>query len=152
MFWDNFVTLCVKNNTKPNPVAKELNLSSGSVTKWKNGATPNDTTLKKIADYFGVTVEDLKADSTPAPTPKLEPKAGTAFFLTAHEAKVLTAYRDQPEMQPAVDRILGVTEDGYVTVYTAANSTSNRKHTITKIPREKWEEIENAPNTDEDLL
>jgi repressor LexA len=73
MFWNNFVALCVKHNTKPNPVAKALELSSGSVTKWKNGATPNDTTLKKIADYFGVTVEDLKADSTP--TPKPEPNA-----------------------------------------------------------------------------
>ena len=67
MFWNNFVSLCVKHNTKPNPVAKALNLSSGSVTKWKNGATPNDTTLKKIADYFGVPVSALTEHSA-APT------------------------------------------------------------------------------------
>lgn len=57
MFWDKFVNLCIANNTKPNPVAKELGLSSGSVTNWKNGQTPHSTTLKRIADYFGVTEE-----------------------------------------------------------------------------------------------
>ena len=59
MFWNIFVSLCVKHNTKPNPVAKALGLSSGSVTKWKNGATPNATALHKLADYFGVTVDYL---------------------------------------------------------------------------------------------
>lgn len=28
--------------------------------------------------------------------------------LTPHETSVITAYRDQPEMQPAVDKLLGV--------------------------------------------
>ena len=72
--------------------------------------------------------------------------------LTPHETKVMTAYRSQPEMQPAVDKLLGVDMDGYVTVYAAANSASNHKHTITRIPKEKWDEIENEPNTDEELL
>lgn len=59
MFWERFIELCVANNTKPNPVAKELHLSSGSVTSWKNGKVPHHTTLIKIADYFGVTVDYL---------------------------------------------------------------------------------------------
>lgn len=78
--------------------------------------------------------------------------SNTPFFLTPHEIDVMKAYRSQPEMQPAVDRLLGITEDGYVTVYAAANSASNHKHTITRIPQEKWDEIENEPNTDEELL
>lgn len=60
MFWDIFIKLCNEHNTKPNPVAKELGISSGAVTKWKSGATPNDTTLYKIADYFNVSIEHLK--------------------------------------------------------------------------------------------
>ena len=59
MFWDNFVVLCNENDTKPNPVAKQLGLSSGSVTSWKNGKVPHHSTLIKIADYFGVTVDYL---------------------------------------------------------------------------------------------
>ena len=62
MFWNNFVNLCIENNTKPNPVAKELGLSSGSVTNWKKGQIPQNTTLKKIADYFGVSTESLLSD------------------------------------------------------------------------------------------
>ena len=104
-----------------------------------------------IADLLNTTIDYLLGN-TDDPTPKLKLQAGTAFFLSAHEAKVLTAYRDQPEMQPAVDKLLGVTMDGYVTVYAAANSASNHKHTITRIPQEKWDEIENEPNTDEELL
>lgn len=59
MFWDNFIFYCAKNNKAPNTVAKELNLSSGSITAWKNGVKPRLTTLSKIADYFDITIEDL---------------------------------------------------------------------------------------------
>lgn len=59
MFWINYTELCSKNGKSPNAVAKELSLSSGSVTSWKNGTTPHFPTLQKIADYFGVTVDYL---------------------------------------------------------------------------------------------
>ena len=59
MFWNNFIFYCAKNNKAPNTVAKELNLSSGSITAWKNGVKPRLTTLSKIADYFNITIEDL---------------------------------------------------------------------------------------------
>lgn len=59
MFWENFVELCSQNETSPNAVAAELGKSSGSVTAWKNGAVPRETTLKKIAEHFSVTVDRL---------------------------------------------------------------------------------------------
>lgn len=59
MFWERFIQLCAERNAKPNPVAKELGISSGSVTNWKNGAVPQSATLKKIADYFGVSTSYL---------------------------------------------------------------------------------------------
>ena len=62
MFWDKFLQLCNQKNMKPNPVAKELGISSGAVTKWKNGATPQGETLIKIAKYFGVPVGYLIDD------------------------------------------------------------------------------------------
>ena len=65
MFWDNFVKLCNERGVKPNPVAKELKLSSGSVTAWKNGAEPRDTALQKIADYFGISVSELTKEKKP---------------------------------------------------------------------------------------
>ena len=59
MFWNTLIKLCADLGTTPNAVAKNLGLSSGSVTSWKKGSVPRDTTLKKIADYFGVSVSYL---------------------------------------------------------------------------------------------
>lgn len=70
MFWDNFVTLCAQRGTSPNAVAAELKKSSGSVTAWKNGSVPRETTLKKIADYFEISIDQLLYDQkekSPAP-------------------------------------------------------------------------------------
>ena len=153
MFWNNFVSLCNNSGKSPNAVAKELSLSSGSVTSWKNGRVPHHSTLLKIAAFFNVTVDYLIGEASfSAPAPKLEPKAGTAFFLTAHEAEVMTAYRNQPDMQPAVDRILGVTDNGVIVLSQAAKSAEHRKPGYEQKPVEKWTAIENAPETDDDLL
>ena len=62
MFWDNFVSLCNQKGKTPNGVCAELGFSAATATKWKKGAVPRDTTLKKIADYFNVAVDDLLRD------------------------------------------------------------------------------------------
>ena len=59
MFWTNFSTLCADKNLSPNAVATELKIPSGSITAWRNGATPRTKSLTKIANYFGVTVDYL---------------------------------------------------------------------------------------------
>jgi len=59
MFWDKLVELCKNHNLKPNQLGKEMNISSASFTKWKNGAIPNAETLMRIADFFNVSVDYL---------------------------------------------------------------------------------------------
>lgn len=44
---------------KPAAVAEELVFSNSIPTSWKNGALPRMSSRKKIADYFGITVEEL---------------------------------------------------------------------------------------------
>ena len=44
---------------KPATVAEERVFSSSMPTSWKNGALPRMSSRKKIADYFGITVEAL---------------------------------------------------------------------------------------------
>ena len=151
MFWNNFVILCNKINKSPNGVCAELGYSTAIASKWKNGSVPRDTTLKKIADYFGVSVSALTEELSDKPATKSSP------FLTTpeneKESRVLFAYRSQPEMQPAVDKLLGISDDGStVTLYTAAKSAENRKPQITQISKEKWDNIEAAPETEEDLI
>lgn len=59
-FFDKFDSLCRAHGKSANGVAKELGLSSGVVTTWKqNKTTPRHTTIKKIADYFHMSVDAL---------------------------------------------------------------------------------------------
>lgn len=65
MFWENYLHLCNKVGKSANAVAAEIGFkSSGTVTGWKDGKIPYERNLKKIADYFGVTVDDLIGDDS----------------------------------------------------------------------------------------
>ena len=79
MFWSVFVGLCAKREVSPNAVAKALGLSSGSVTLWKNGAVPRATTIRKIADYFGVSPESFLAEADDPAIKKERPADGEAL-------------------------------------------------------------------------
>lgn len=101
MFWENFVRLCAEHNTKPNPVAKELGFSSGSVTDWKNGKKPRPTTVQKIADYFGVTVDDLLQEKKP-PAAEMEEDELT---------ELLQELKTRPEMRMLFSLAKGATKE-----------------------------------------
>lgn len=58
--YDIFMQLCEKNGVTTYKVCKDLGISQGTISNWKNrGNNLSTTTLKKIADYFGVTMEFL---------------------------------------------------------------------------------------------
>lgn len=59
MFWERFYQMCLNFGIKPNPLGKQIGISSGVITKWKNGAIPSGETLIKIADYFDCSVDYL---------------------------------------------------------------------------------------------
>ncbi len=59
MFWERFYGLCQKCDKKPNPVGKEIGLSSGIISKWKAGGIPNGETLMKLSRYFHVSTDYL---------------------------------------------------------------------------------------------
>ena len=65
MFWDVFYKLCRDNGIFPNNVAKEIGVSSGSITLWKKGTVPQGATLQKIASYFNVSVDYLLGNAPP---------------------------------------------------------------------------------------
>ncbi len=64
MFWEKFIGLCNKHNTNPTTVCKQSNLSPAAATNWRRGSVPNDTTIKKIADYFGVLPDFFGEDAS----------------------------------------------------------------------------------------
>lgn len=59
MFWERFYSLCQRIGKKPNPVGKEIGLSSGIISKWKSGGIPNGETLMRLSKYFHVSTDYL---------------------------------------------------------------------------------------------
>ena len=63
MFWEKFILLCNERKMSPSAVCLDLGFSKATATNWKKGSQLRDTTLKKIADYFGVSVEYFKGET-----------------------------------------------------------------------------------------
>lgn len=62
MFYDRFSKACKEKGTTPTSVVKAVGLSTGGMAHWKKGATPKIDTLRKLADYLKVDVNDLLDD------------------------------------------------------------------------------------------
>lgn len=71
MFYVNFVKLCNSIGKSPSAVAEEIGVKRSTVTRWKQGKSITDANLQKVADYFGVSVDDLTKEmqikKSPAP-------------------------------------------------------------------------------------
>ena len=92
MFWNNFEALCAEKGVSYNAAAADVGVrSSGTVTGWKNGAKPRGPVLKRLADYFGVTVEELTGE---APEQKEKPTPGEGSGLDARFDALLSQMTD----------------------------------------------------------
>ena len=62
-FYNNFVKLCNKVGKSPSRVVLEIGGTKSAITRWKNGSNPTDATAMKIAEYFGVPVQELTGEA-----------------------------------------------------------------------------------------
>lgn len=72
VFFENYVRLCNSVGKTPSAVALEMGIAKPTVTRWKNGSTPNSATLYKVADYFGVSTEYLLGNEEQKEKPATE--------------------------------------------------------------------------------
>lgn len=66
MFYDNFIKACNSIGKTPSSVAIDIGLNKATVTGWKKGSKPTDSTVRKLADYFGISPEELTGSTGPA--------------------------------------------------------------------------------------
>lgn len=95
-FYEKYLCLCNSINKSPSAVALELKIGKPSVTRWKNGATPRDATILKIADYFGVTATELMAgvgeqEKAPATEGEGSKEAASNFIKATNDRAALLA-------------------------------------------------------------
>ena len=54
MFKERFIKLCAERGVSPSSVVKKIGISSAAFSQWTDKTVPRETTVIKIADYFGV--------------------------------------------------------------------------------------------------
>ena len=59
MFYDEIYRVCREKDTKPTIVLRELNLSTGNISKWKGGTSPSVDIAILIAKHLGVSISYL---------------------------------------------------------------------------------------------
>ena len=59
LLWENSVRESARIQKSPAVVVEELGFSNSMPTSWKKGTLPHIKNRKKIADYFGITVDEL---------------------------------------------------------------------------------------------
>lgn len=85
-FYQKYVALCAANKTKPSPAAQKMGISKTTVNRWKNGGGVTDANLQTIANYFGVSVDELRGDDPEKPSKKEKPTAqGDGLKLNSYE-------------------------------------------------------------------
>lgn len=131
------------HNMSQEDLAKKLNTTKQVISRYENDLrSPKLSIAVEYSAKLGIPLDVLVDDKK-----HLEPN----IFLSSHEKAVITAYRNQPAMQEAVDRLLGVQEEEKVVVFQAARSTDNTPPGYTEVPKSVIEKLENAPDFKGDL-
>ena len=102
-FYENYVRLCNQINKSPSAVAIELKIGKPSVTRWKSGVKPRYATAMRVANYFGVTVEELMGEGIKKdPIPKDE-------VVSSAKQKLLDALDGLSDSQ--IEKLIGIIEE-----------------------------------------
>lgn len=140
-----------KKNIPIKTMLSDLNMGINTISELSRGKQLSYISFSRIADYLDVSVDYLlgRTDDPDLSTKKQD--AGDLQF-SAKECKVIRAYRNKPEMQPAVDKLLNIYEDtNIVNVYRAAKSEESHPDEIVPMSRERLQKLKDAPETDDIL-
>lgn len=89
-FYDNFVRLCAEHNVSESGAAMSIGLSNAAASGWKKGKIPSNTTRAKLAELFGVTVDELMGEAT-----KKEQPVDKTELLSAIDRALLDCTEEQ---------------------------------------------------------
>jgi transcriptional regulator with XRE-family HTH domain len=64
MFFKKIEKLCLNKGITVTDLVLSIGLSGSNVTYWKNGSIPRGKTLKKIADYFDISIDSLVSNES----------------------------------------------------------------------------------------
>lgn len=123
-------------------VGAKIGKSGKTVNAWENNrGQPDAGILIKLCNIYNVDniLNEFREEQT------------DNISLSSHEKKVVVAYRGKPEMQSAVDKLLGVDNDEDVLVMRAARSETNKPVEYIAISKEKMEQLKNASSVEDEV-
>ncbi len=88
---ERIVNLCEKKGISQSKLEKDLGIAKGSVTKWKT-QEPRHSTIEKVADYFGVSVEYIMTG-----------EESSGYYLNEETAKMAQEMFEDPDMRSLFD-------------------------------------------------
>ena len=141
--------LCMKEKkiTKKK-ISQDLGLGINQIKYWQDHKnTPAADVVAAIADYL-----DVSADYLLGRTESPDRALPNPYLLNEHELRMITAYRSAPDMQLAVDRLLGISDEELIPVYAAAHSEDNRPDGIVFLTKQQWEDLQKLPESEDPLL
>ena len=108
-FYEKYVQLCNQVDKSPSAVAIELKLGKPSVSRWKTGSKPRDSSILKVANYFGVSPEWLKGETDdPSAGIKKDPIPKDEAVSSAKQ-KLLDALDGLSDSQ--LEKLIGIIEE-----------------------------------------
>lgn len=90
-FYEVWRRLCAQSGQSESTVCRILGLSPSNPSLWRNGRPPRPSTVKLIADYFGVDVSFFDDPFPEAPVREEEPRRDIGVRVITQEESDLLA-------------------------------------------------------------
>lgn len=134
MFDDRLRAMREARGLTQKQASEGLNINPRTYASYENNERePNSEILIQFSKFFGVTVDYLLGVTRRQPA------------LSTHESKLIQAYRNNPDMQPAVDRLLRIEQSATIKSFRAASSSDNHEPEIVEM-----EDLSKYPESDID--
>ena len=154
MFKTIFIKLCNERGESPTAVCLKVGLSNSAYTAWTDQSVPRMTTLVKLAEYFGVSVDYLMGrEHTGAPfAEKSDGEQGAVRLslepLSPRELELVRLYRTQEAMRCSINKLLDVSEDETVSAYRAAQSEDDRPDEVLRVRTQTMDSVKEHEETE----
>lgn len=104
-FYERYVKLCAQKGVSVSTPPLEIGMSNAAQTDWKNGSVPRLSSLKKLADYFGVPIAYFTGDA-PAEISQEDAELLQAYHaLSADGRAKLLEYAEMLQLKEAADNM-----------------------------------------------
>lgn len=100
-FYQKYVSLCTDCKISPSAAAQKMGISKTTIHRWKNGGGVTDANLQIIANYFGVSVNDLREDTENEKKPTAQGD-GLISGLPQDVQEIISLCQENPQLASAL--------------------------------------------------